>query len=55
MDVPYFTKEHLWKSASDKEALKRFSVEVNPPQSWPWKQNSTTVVAVLMILNFVKS
>ena len=33
---------------------KKILVEVNPPQSWPWKQNGTTVVATLMILEIVK-
>ena len=50
MDVPYFIKEHLWMSASDESTLKKNLVEVNPRQSWPWKQNCTTVVAVVMIL-----
>ena len=50
MDVPYFIKEHLWMSASDEPTLKKNLIEVNPHQSWPWKQNCTTVVAVVMIL-----
>ena len=29
---------------------KKILVEVNPFQSWPWKQNGTTVVAAVMIL-----
>ena len=28
---------------------KNFLVEVNPPQNWPWKQNGTTVVAVMIL------
>ena len=27
-----------------------FLLEGNPPQGWPWKQNSTIVVAAAMIL-----
>ena len=29
---------------------KKFLLEGNPPQGWPWKQNSTIVVAAAMIL-----
>ena len=29
-----------------------FLVEGNPPQSWPWKQNGTTVVAVAVVIIF---
>ena len=47
MDVPYFNKEHLWISASDKA--------VNPPQSWPWKQNGIAVVAAAMILEVMNN
>ena len=54
MYVPYFIKEHLWMSAFDKETLK-ILVEVNPPQSWPWKQNSTAVVAAVMILELLNN
>ena len=49
MDTPYFTKEHLWLSASDEAALKKVLVKVNPPQYWPRKQNGTTVVAAVMV------
>ena len=28
----------------------KFLLEGNPPQGWPWKQNSTIVVAAAMIL-----
>ena len=28
--------------------------ERNPPQSWPWKQNCTTVVAVVINLEVVE-
>ena len=52
--VPYFIKEHLWMSAFDKETLK-ILVEVNPPQSWPWKQNSAAVVAAVMILELLNN
>ena len=41
MDIPYFIKEHLWMSVSD-EATQKYLVEVNPPRSWPWKQNGTS-------------
>ena len=41
MDVPYFIKEHLSISASNEATLKKYFVEVNPRQSWPWKQNGT--------------
>ena len=33
-----------------KQHSKKFWVEVNPPQSWPWKQYGTAVVAAVMIL-----
>ena len=33
-----------------KQHSKIFLVKVNPRQSWPWKQNGTTVVAAVMIL-----
>ena len=48
-----FIKEYLWMSACMQQS-KKILVEVNPPQSWPWKQNGTTVVATLMILEVVK-
>ena len=54
MYVPYFIKEHLWTSACNEATLKKKNgVEVNPPQSWPWKQDGTTVVVALMILEVV--
>ena len=34
---------------------KNFWVEVNLPQSWPWKQNGTTFVAAVMILEVVNN
>ena len=37
-------------SASDEVNIKKKLVEVNLPQSWPWKQNGTTVVAAATIL-----
>ena len=40
-------------SASDEATLKKFLMEVNPPQIWTWKQNGTTVVAVVIILEVV--
>ena len=55
MDVPYFIKEKLWMSASDETTFKKNFVEVNPPQSWPWKQNGNTVVAAVMILKVVNN
>ena len=42
-------------SASDEAVLKKILVEVNPPQNWPWKQNGTTVVATVMILEVVNN
>ena len=54
MDIPYFIKEHLWMSVSD-EATQKYLVEVNPPRSWPWKQNGTSVVASKMILEVVNN
>ena len=50
MDVPYFIKEHLWMNASDEATLKKILVKLNPPESWPWKQNSATVVAAVMVV-----
>ena len=44
MDVPYFIKEHLSISASNEATLKKYFVEVNPRQSWPWKQNGTKIL-----------
>ena len=32
---------------------KKILVELNPPQSWPWKHNSTTAVAAVIILEVV--
>ena len=56
MDALYFIKKHLWISASDEATLKKKNlVEVNPPQSWSWKQNGTTVVAAVMILEVVNN
>ena len=42
-------------SAFDETTLKKILVEVNPPQSWPWKQNGTTVVAALIIFKDVSN
>ena len=39
--------------ASDEATLKKKSVEVNPPQSWPWKQDDAAIVAAVMILEVV--
>ena len=50
VDVPYFIKEHLWSSASDEALFNIFLVRVNPPQIWPGKQYSITVVDAVMIL-----
>ena len=50
MDVPYFIKEQLWSSASDEALFNIFLVRVNPPQIWPGKQYSITVVDAVMIL-----
>ena len=55
MDISFSIKEYLWMSASDKETLKKILVEANPLQSWPWKQNGTTVVAAVMILEVVNN
>ena len=39
-------KENLCKKSAFADAtLKLFFIEVNPPQSCPWKQNGTTVMA----------
>ena len=42
MDVPYFIKEHLWMRAFDEAIPKKVLVEINSPQSWPWKQNDNS-------------
>ena len=55
MDVPYFVKEYPWMSAFAEATLKNVLVEVNPPQSCPWKQNGTIVVAAVMILEIVNN
>ena len=34
---------------------KKFLVKVNPPWSWPWKQNATAAVADVMILKVVNN
>ena len=44
----------LFKNTSEwvlpmRQHAKFFLVEIDPPQSWPWKQNGT-VVAIVMIL-----
>ena len=54
MDVPYLIKM-LWMNACDEATLKKNLVEVNLPQSWPWKQNGTNVVAAVMILKVVNN
>ena len=43
--------ECFWWGNTQKKNL----VEANPPQSWPWKQNSTTVVAAVTILEIVNN
>ena len=55
MNVPYFIKKHLWMNAFDEVFSKKCLVEVDPPQSWPWKQNGTTAVAAVIILEVVKN
>ena len=55
MDVTYFIREHLWMNALDEAFSKKILVEVNLPQSWPWKQNSNTVVAAVMVLEVVNN
>ena len=40
-------------SASDEATLKKNWGELNPSQSWLWKQNGTTVVAAVTILKVV--
>ena len=40
-------------SVSDEATLTKNFVEVNPPQSRPWKQNGITVEAAVMILEVV--
>ena len=42
-------------SASDEATLKKNLVKLNPPQSWPWKENGTTVVDAAMILEVVNN
>ena len=42
-------------SASDEATLKKNLVQVSSSQSWPWKQNSTTVVGAVMILKVVNN
>ena len=42
-------------SASDEAHSKKCLVEVNPSQSLPWKQNGTTVVTAVMILQVVNN
>ena len=37
------------------KGCKRFLVEGNPPQRWPWKQNVITVVAAVMIIKVVNN
>ena len=37
-------------SASDEATSQNILVEIDPPQSWPWKQNGATIVATVMIL-----
>ena len=51
MDVYYFIKEHLWMSAFDEATLKKVLVEVNPSQSWLWKQSGS--MAAVMIFEEV--
>ena len=55
MDVPYFIEEHLWMSAFNEATLKKNLVKVNPPRTWPWKQNGTTVAAAVIIFELVKN
>ena len=40
-------------SAFDKATLQKILVEINFPESCPWKQNGTMVMAALIILKFV--
>ena len=54
IDVPCFIKEHLQMSAFDEATFKK-SLDVKPPQRWPWKQNDITVVAAVMILQVVSN
>ena len=42
-------------SASDEATLKKNLVKLNPPPSWPWKENGTTVVDAAMILKVVNN
>ena len=55
MNVPYFIKKYLWMNAFDEAFSKKYLVEVDPSQSWPWKQNGTTAVAAVVILEVVKN
>ena len=38
MDVPYFIKNTSGWMLLMRQHSKKFLVEVNPPQSWPWNQ-----------------
>ena len=54
MYVPYFIKNTSGQvRVMRQHSKKKIGVKVNPPQSWPWKQDGTTVVAALMILEVV--
>ena len=54
MDVPHFINKQLWISAFDNATSKKI-LDVNLPQSWPRKQNDTTVGAAVMILEVVNN
>ena len=55
MNVPCFIEEHLWMSVFNEATFKKNLLDVNPPQSWSGKQNDTTVVIAVMILEVVNN
>ena len=55
MNVPFFIEEHLWMSVFNEATFKKKLLDVNPPQSWSGKENDTTVVTAVMILEVVNN
>ena len=54
-NVPFFIEEHLWMSVFNEATFKKKLLDVNPPQSWSGKENDTTVVTAVMILEVVNN
>ena len=50
INTEYWLKLSFMRGACDEGTLKKNLVEVNPLQSWPWKQKGSTVVAAAMKL-----